>query len=112
MKKLLSALLLVTFIAVFSPAVVAQESNYEKAVEIVEEANSEIDALIAKAQAEALLSDEDTEIIAELLDEAAEITAEGIEELAELGYEGRCVYITVVIDGQEVEVDPLEVYHW
>lgn len=112
MKKLLTALFLVTFMAMLLPNALATSDNYEEALEIVEQANDEIDALIAKAQAEALVSDDDAAIIAELLAEAEQITAEGIEELAELGYEGYCVYIEVEIDGQTVLVDPLEVWNW
>lgn len=111
MKKLLLALLLVTFVAVGLPQTFAQENNPE-AVQIVEEANDKINDLIEQAQADALVSDEDAEIIAELLAEAEEITAEAIEELAELGVIAGCVYIEVEIDGQVVLVDPIEVYHW
>jgi predicted amidohydrolase len=113
MKRLLSLLVVLTFMLVVSPVQAANsDENYEEAVQIVEKANDKIDFLIEVVQFAALFTEDDAPLIAWLQNTAAAITQQGIEDLAELGYEGVCVDIVVEIDGQSVVVDPLEVWNW
>ena len=113
MKKILSLLLLITFISVTVPnTFAATQDEIDQAVIILEETNELIEQEIADAQAEALVSDDDARIIADLLRVTERLSAKGVRDLAKLGIEAVCVYVEVLIDGVVVLVDPLEVLYW
>ena len=113
MKKILSLLLLITLISVAVPnAFAATQEEIDEAVVILAETNELIELEIADAQAEALISENDELIIADLLRVTERLSAKGVRELAKLGIEAVCVYVEVLIDGVVVLVDPLEVLHW
>ena len=76
------------------------------------ETNAVIQMKIKQAQERALNSDDDEFIIEMLLHVTNKISAGGINALEELGFVAVCTYVEVIIDGQVVLVDPIEVFNW
>ena len=113
MKKVLLLLLIMTFISITVPTTFASgDDNVAEAMEILNETNATIQLKIEQAQERALNSDDDELIIEMLLHVTNKISAGGIKALEDLGFTAYCTYIEVLIDGQVVLVDPVEVYNW
>lgn len=121
MKKLLLAILLAFAVTLTVPALEAkgdqqakfEEVNYEKALEIAERANAQIEKFVAIAQKQAEKQPEKVEVIIDLLIvKTNKISARAVEKIEVLGFTAVCEFETFIIGGYEVEIDPLRVYGW
>lgn len=98
-------LLLAVFVPFTSLAEEADydEKDYQKAVQIIDNANEKILSLVEHAQ-QTKKDDVD-----KLITQTDSIIEKATEKVERLGFEVECTYDIYIVDGQEVKIDPLYV---
>ncbi len=80
----------------------------EKVTKIVEKANTKIDKTVEKAKEKAN-DKNDEKVIEKLVEKTDKVAEQAVDQTAKNGAVIECEYVTVIINGQEVLVDPLRV---
>lgn len=100
---ILVLILMLTASFAFAEEAAYSEKDYEKACDIIEKANEKITDLVEHAQ------ETDKYDVDKLLDQTGKVIEQATEKVEKLGFEVDCSYDIYVVDGEEIEIDPLYV---
>jgi len=81
----------------------SKEAQLAKMQALVEDANARIEELVVKAQ------NSKKDDVAKLLRQVESIVSQVMKKAAKNGFEIECDYVTCIVDGQSVLIDPLRV---
>jgi hypothetical protein len=81
----------------------SEQARLAKMEALVEDANARIEELVVKAQ------ESQKDDVAKLLRQVEGIVSKVMKKAAENGFEIECDYVTRIVDGQSVLIDPLRV---